>query len=75
MKELFDLQYDTNQALCSLTKLEAVKVLLGNNLLAAEIHICGMVVGVSDIATLHPIIDNEILQIQKYLNNEPNTYE
>lgn len=63
------------QAKAELTKLEAIKVLLGNNSLGCEIHVAGLHMGVSENSRVIPIIDSEIAEIKKYLNGEPNTWE
>lgn len=63
------------QAAAELTKLEAIKVLLGNNNLGCEIHVAGLHMGVSENSRLIPIIEAEMDEISKYLNNEPNTWE
>lgn len=66
---------ETNHALAELTELEAMKVLLSNNSIACEIHIAGMVMGVSENIRMIPIIDAEMDEITKYLNGELNTWE
>jgi len=66
---------EVNQALSELTKLEAIKVLLSNNYIGCEIHVAGLHMGISDNSRAIPIIDAEMDEITKYLNNEPNTWE
>jgi hypothetical protein len=62
-------------AKCELTELKAIKILLKNNLLAAEIHIAGMVMGTCYNDWLLPVIDKQIQEIKKFLNNKPNLWE
>ena len=66
---------DKVHARCFLTQLEAVKILITNNTLGAEIHIAGMKIGVCDNSMLLPIIQFNIMEVIKYLKNAPNMYE
>lgn len=66
---------EVSQATAELTKLEAIKVLLGNNSIGCEIHVAGLHMGVSENSRVIPIIDAEMDEITKYLNGEPNTWE
>ena len=68
-------QREISDAKAALTKMEAVKILLTNNDLAAEINVANMVVGVSVNERLLPVIEAEIEEIKKYLAGEPNNYE
>jgi hypothetical protein len=58
-----------------LTQLQAMKILVTNNDLGAEIHIAGMIVGVSVNERLLPVINAEIEEIEKFLRGELNNYE
>ncbi len=62
-------------AKADLTKLEAMKILISNNDLGAELNVAGIVVGVSMNERLLPVIEAEIEEIEKYLNGKPNNYE
>lgn len=62
-------------AKAELTEAEAVRVLLSNNTLAAEIHISGMVFGVCDNKWLLPIIDKQVDEIQKFIDGKENLWE
>ena len=63
------------EATTELTKLEAMKVLLGNNHLACEIKIHGLKMGTCVNEWVIPIIDKQIAEIHKFLNGEPNEWE
>jgi len=58
-----------------LTELEAMKVLASNNNLACEIHIAGMTTGISENKKIIPILNNEIKEVQKFLDGKPNKWE
>lgn len=58
-----------------LTELEAMKVLLSNNSLAAVIHIGQMRIGICKNDWLIPVIDNQIAEINKFLQGESNDWE
>lgn len=58
-----------------LTEAEAIKILLKNNIIACEIHISGMVIGICDNKKLLPIIEYQIKEIEKFLNGEKNQWE
>ena len=62
-------------ALSELTQLKAMKILLKNNLLGAEIHIAGMVMGTCFNEWLIPIIDKQINEIKLFLKGKPNLWE
>lgn len=64
-----------NEALCELTQLKAMKVLLKNNFLGCEIHIAGMVMGTCDNSKVIPVIDFQIQEIKKFLKGKPNLWE
>ena len=72
-QEMDEREKDTARA--ELTKLEAAKILVTNNTIAAEMHIAGMVVGVSVNDRLLPVLDAEIDEINKFLAGELNNYE
>jgi len=61
-------------AKAELTELAAMKLLLGNNDLACEIHIAGMRRSISDNKKVLPILNNEIKEIQKFLDGKPNKW-
>lgn len=63
------------QAKAELTKLQAIMVLLSNNTIGCEIHVAGLHMGVSENSRVIPIVEAEAIEIQKYLNGEPNTWE
>lgn len=66
---------DKESALSLLTQWKAVKVLIGNNTLGCEIHIAGMHLGICDNSKLLPIINQNIIEIKKFLKGQPNLYE
>lgn len=68
-----EMQIDNAKA--EITECEAIKVLLSNNSLAAEIHIAGMVMGTCDNKWLLPVIDKQIKELNKFLNGQPNLWE
>ena len=63
------------EAECELTKLKAMKILLKNNTLGCEIHIAGMIMGTCDNEWVLPIIDKQILEINKFIKGKPNLWE
>lgn len=65
---------ERSAAEADLIQLKAVKLLLSNNDLAAEIHIAGMKVGVCMNKRLIPVINNEIKEIENYLARKDNNY-
>lgn len=56
-------------------KLEAMKTLLTNKNFACEITVSGLKISVSNNTKVIPVIENEIKEIKKFLNNKTNTYE
>lgn len=68
-------ELDIEDAKKELTECEAMKVLLSNNTLAAEIHIAGMRMGACDNAWLIPIVDKQIEELNKFLDGKPNLWE
>lgn len=68
-------QREIASAKTELTKMEAVKVLLTNNDLGAEMNVAGIVVCVSVNERLLPVVEAEMEEIKKYLAGEPNNYE
>lgn len=68
-------QREIESAKAEITQAEALKVLLSNNTLAAEINIAGMVMGACDNKWLLPVVDKQIEELNKFLNGEPNLWE
>jgi hypothetical protein len=68
-------ELDIQDAKKELTQCEAMKVLLANNSLAAEIQISGMRMGTCQNAWLIPIVDKQIEELNKFLNGKPNLWE
>lgn len=68
-------QHAIQEAKREITKIEAMKILLGNNDFAAEIHVAGIVVGTSVNERILPVLDAELLEIKKFLNGEENNWE
>lgn len=68
-------QREIASAKTELTKMEAVKVLLTNNDLGAQMNVAGIVVCVSVNERLLPVVEAEMEEIKKYLAGEPNNYE
>ena len=68
-------QREIESAKAEITQAEALKVLLSNNTLAAEISIAGMVMGACDNKWLLPVVDKQIEELNKFLNGEPNLWE
>lgn len=68
-------ELDIEDAKKELTECEAMKVLLANNSLAAEIHIAGMRMGTCDNSWLIPIVDKQIEELNKFLNGQKNLWE
>ncbi len=66
---------DIEDAKKEITECEAMKVLLSNNSLSAEIHIAGMRMGTCDNSWLIPIVDKQIEELNKFLNRQPNLWE
>lgn len=62
-------------AKCELTQAEALKILLSNNTLAAEIHIAGMVMGTCNNKKLLPVVKHQIKEIKKFLKGQKNEWE
>jgi hypothetical protein len=67
--------HDLEDAKKEITECEAMKVLLSNNSLAAEIHIAGMRMGTCDNSWLIPIVDKQIEELNKFINGKPNLWE
>lgn len=67
-------QREIDSAKAEITEAEALKVLLSNNTLAAEIHISGMVMGTCDNKWLLPVVEKQIKEINKFLNGQPNLW-
>jgi hypothetical protein len=65
---------DKDQALCELTQLKAMKVLITNNVLGCEIHIAGMVMGVCDNSKILPILEFQEREIKKFLKGKSNMW-
>ena len=67
--------FDKREAEKTITQIDAALVLIQNNDLACEIHISGLVVGLSDNKTIAPVLKKERAEIEKYLRGEPNKWE
>lgn len=68
-------EWDINEAKSTLIQWKAMKILIKEDLLAAEINICGMTNGLCNIKNLGPVIDHEIREIEKFLKGKPNEWE
>lgn len=66
---------DIEEANSSLVQWRAMRLLASNNTLAATIEIAGLKQGVCLNEKLIPVIDHNIQEIEKFLNNEPNEWE
>lgn len=58
-----------------ITECKALKVLLLNNDLGAEISIAGMKMGTAENKWLIPVINKQMKEIQKFLDGKPNIWE
>lgn len=65
---------ERESAKAELTQAEAMKILLKNNTLAAEIHIAGMIMGTCDNKWLLPAVEKQIKELNKFLKGEPNLW-
>lgn len=57
---------------------EAIKIILKDRneiMSAVEVNIGGLKVRISDKAKFTELIDNEISELEKYINNEKSTYD
>jgi len=68
-------QREIDSAKTELTQLEAIKILLSNNTLAAELHISGMVMGACNNRWFFPVVEKQIKEINKFLKGEENLWE
>ena len=68
-------QRDISEAQTTLIKIKAAIELTKANDLACEIHIAGMVIGLSDNSTIVPALKQEVQEIRNYLKGKPNKYE
>jgi len=66
---------DLIEAKATLIKCRAIKELLNDNDFACMIEIAGMSLGICDNEKMIPVIDNEIEEIQKFLEGKPNKWE
>lgn len=66
---------EIRSAKSELTQAEAIKVLLKNNDLGAEIHIARMTMGTCNNKLLLPVIEFQIKEIKKFLKGQPNMWE
>lgn len=66
---------EIERAKAEITEAEALKILLSNNTLAAEIHVAGMVMGTCDNKWLIPVVDKQIEELNKFIKGEPNLWE
>ena len=73
--EKLNKQREIDSAKAELTEAEAIKVLLSNNTLAAELHIAGMVMGACENQWFLPLIEKQIEEIKKFLNGEENMWK
>lgn len=71
----FETETNIEDAKAELTQAEALKVLLSNNILAAEIHISGMVMGVCNNEWLIEVVDKQINELKKFLDGKENIWE
>jgi len=68
-------QTDEAEAQVELSKINAMKILLSNNLLACEVEICGVKLGVCENEWLLPVIQKQKEEIDKFLRREENKWE
>lgn len=68
-------EQDELQAKVELTQLQAMKVMITNNDIGAEINVGGLKVGVSMNERLLPVIEAEINEINLFLDGKPNNWE
>lgn len=68
-------QREIDSARKELTELEAIKILLSNNILASELHISGMVMGACNNKWFLPVVEKQIKEINKFLKGEVNIWE
>ena len=68
-------EYQKREAKANLVEWKAVKLLIGNNDLAAEIKIAGMSVGICDNSKLLSAVEHNIEEIEKFLKDEENMWE
>lgn len=66
---------EIESAKAELVQWEAMKLLVKNNTIAAEIHVAGMSLGTCKNSSLLPVIQENIGEIKKYLKGLPNKYE
>ncbi len=66
---------EIQEARVIITQIDAALVLIQNNDLACEIHVSGLVIGLSDNKTIMPVLKKERAEIEKYLRGEPNKWE
>lgn len=66
---------DIDSAKAELIEAKAIKLMLSSDVLAAEIHISTMKIGVCDIKWLLPVVNKQIKEIEKYLAGEENLWE
>lgn len=59
----------------TILEIEAAKILAKSTSFACEIHINGLIIGLSDITTIIPVLDAEKAEIEKFLKGEQNKYE
>lgn len=68
-------QREVDSAKQELTELEAIKILLSNNIIAAELQISGMTMGICNNKWFLPVVEKQIKEINKYLKGEENLWE
>lgn len=68
-------EQDKQEAEKTLSIIDAAMLLAKNNTFGCEIHISGLVVGLSDNSWIIPILKKERGEIDKFLKGEPNKWE
>ena len=66
---------NVNRAKVEMTEAKAIIVLLQNNLLATEICIAGLKMGVCDNSLIIPAIEHHIKEIEKFLDGEKSEWD
>lgn len=65
---------EINQAKAEITEVDAAILLASNNILACEIHIAGMKIGICDNSKIVPALKFHKSEIEKFLKGEKNKY-
>lgn len=66
---------DKREARMALARWCAVRELIKENLFGCEVHISGIQIGICDNSKLLPVVEDNITEIMKFLDGEPNKYE